>query len=469
MKLWNEWHKQVLMLKASCHNYITFFWMMAILIAFCVRSDMAGVTSFVRGLDLKPISYFYLLHFFNSNAIDLDCLTSLWIDLCLSLFKKHLYKYGDYYVVIADGLVRPKEGLKMPAVKSLHQSSASNSKATFVMGHFFECLSLLVTPPDGQAHAIPITSRIHDGIIYEKTEKMLTIIDRFSLLVKLFLSTIPVIIDADAYYYAKKVILSLKKTKSFLITRARTNAVAWEEYRGKKNPKGRAKTYGKKIYLGRLFKRSNKYTNAISPVYGEKSVEIKYRVIDSLIRPGALKVRFVLVIHPQRGKIILLSSNPEMPALKIIEIYGYRYKIEVGFKSAIHNVGVYAYHFWLKSMKKIRKGSKSQDIHRCDENYKAKVSRKINAYLLYVQLGLIAQGLLKYISIKYKDTVWKLYNGWMRTMNKKNNPSEFVVMHVLSTYKRTFIMNFRTDKIWKKLFEKYFISSRFHGLKALKS
>jgi hypothetical protein len=465
MKLWNEWHKHVLMLKSSCNNYNTFYWMMAILIAFSIRSDLAGVTSFVRCLNLKPTAYFCILHFFHSNGVNREYLTQLWIKLCLSLFKSCLYKCGDHYVVIADGLVRPKEGLRMPAVKSLHQSSANNSKATFVMGHFFECLAFLVTPANSQAHAIPITSRIHDGIILEKNDRIMTLMDRFCLLVKQLFFFIPVIIVADAYYYAKKVMISLKARNNYLITRMRTNAVVWEPYNGKNKQRGRKKKYGKKLYLGKLFKQIDKFLTDYSPVYGDSKVKIKYRIIDAVIRPRAFNVRIVLVIHPQRGKIILLSTNTELPALKIIEIYGYRYKIEVSFKSAIHNVGVYVYHFWMQMMEKIKRGSGSQDIRRSDEKYKEKISQKMNSYMLYVQLGLIAQGLLKYLSIKHKDTIWKLYDSWMRTMNKKNCPSENIVMHVLNSCKRIFIIKSYSDKICKKFFRKHFIISRFREKK----
>ena len=464
MKLWNEWLKQVILLKSSCNNYITFFWLLAILIAFSVRSDIAGVTSFVRCLELKPFAYFCLLHFFHSSGIDLENLTHLWIRACLSIFKSTLCRKGNHYVVIADSLIRPKEGHKMPAVKALHQSSASNSKASFVMGHFFECLSFLVVPLIGQAHAIPITARIHDGIILTDEDKTLTIIDRFYMLVSRLLSFINFLVVADAYYYAKKTMIALKSSNNYLITRMRTNAVVWEPYQGKKRKTGkggRHRLYGKKLVLRRLFRSIEKsFITDYSPVYGESKVRIKYRVIDAVVRPGAFRVRIVLVVHPTRGKVVLLSTNTELPALEIIRIYGFRFKIEVAFKSAIHQVGVYAYHFWLQVMEKIKKGSGTQDLSNADKKYKEKVISKINAYLLYVQLGLIAQGLLKYLAIYFKDTVWELYDSWMRTMKKTNHPSEWVVMHVLNSYKHRFIGKFYFEQISKKFFTKHFLTDQ---------
>jgi hypothetical protein len=35
-----------------------------------------------------------------------------------------------------------------------------------------------------------------------------------------------------------------------------------------------------------------------------------------------------------------------VPALQIIELYGYRFKVEVTFKSLKHTIGSFFYHFW---------------------------------------------------------------------------------------------------------------------------
>ena len=51
---------------------------------------------------------------------------------------------GGRLVCLADGIKAPKEGRKMPAVKLLHQQSASNSKPDYIMGHSFQAVSLLV-------------------------------------------------------------------------------------------------------------------------------------------------------------------------------------------------------------------------------------------------------------------------------------------------------------------------------------
>ena len=36
--------------------------------------------------------------------------------------------------------------------------------------------------------------------------------------------------------------------------------------------------------------------------------------------------------------------------------YGYRFKIELGFRQAVHVIGSYGYHFWMSTMKPLRRG-----------------------------------------------------------------------------------------------------------------
>jgi hypothetical protein len=58
-------------------------------------------------------------------------------------------------------------------------------------------------------------------------------------------------------------------------------------------------------------------------------------------RPVGILVRFVVVLHPQRGAILLMCTDLTLPALDVIRIYGLRFKIEVSFKPALHVIGAY--------------------------------------------------------------------------------------------------------------------------------
>ena len=89
---------------------------MVVLAALCLRPDLAGVTSLVRGLGLSEASYYCLLHFFHSTALDLELLTRLWHQTLQRLFRRRLVRVNGRAVVLVDGLKRPKEGKKMPGL-----------------------------------------------------------------------------------------------------------------------------------------------------------------------------------------------------------------------------------------------------------------------------------------------------------------------------------------------------------------
>ena len=156
-----------------------------VLAALSTRLDLAGVTSFVRVLRLSPSAYRRLLHLFHSSALSLDRLTALWVQLVLRVFSP--YTVGPYLVCLADGVKAPKEGRKMPAVKSLHQSADSNSKPPFIMGHSFQAISLLVRSASGHIAAVPLAARIHEGLVWSNRDQR-TLLDR---LVALFLEDDP--------------------------------------------------------------------------------------------------------------------------------------------------------------------------------------------------------------------------------------------------------------------------------------
>jgi hypothetical protein len=153
MTLWIVWMEAVRALRPACSRTRTFLWMLLALMSFCCRADLAGVTSYVRVLGFDHRAYYRFLHLFHSKGLDLDKLTVLWVRLCPKLFKP--FRVGSRLVCIADGIKAPKEGKKMPAVKRLHQQSASNSKPEYIMGHSFQAISLLVQGGDGDVAAVP--------------------------------------------------------------------------------------------------------------------------------------------------------------------------------------------------------------------------------------------------------------------------------------------------------------------------
>lgn len=431
MTLWNEWWICVQQLRSTCSRQITFLWLTLVLVGLSIRIDLAGVTSLVRALALPPRCYHALLHLFHSPALDLQDLTTTWVRLALRLFSP--LRVGDYLVCLADGIKAPKEGRKMPAVKSLHQDSQSNSKPAFIMGHSFQALSLLARNPAGHVAAVPLTARIHEGLIFSNRDRR-TLLDK---LVTLFIGLAremprKVILVADAYYASAKVIDPLLRSGHQLVTRARRNTVA---YRPASQPRvrrrGRPRVYGEKVTLAALAGEDDLFTVIPSPVYGESNVQLAYRAVDLLWRPVGHLVRFVIVRHPQRGVIFLLTTDLTLDPVDVITLYGHRFKIEVGFKQAVHTVGSYGYHFWMMDMKPIPRRSGNQYLHHESEDYRRLVRRKVDAYHRFVQLGCVAQGLLQHLALNSGPQVWRSFRSWLRTMDPLRPPSELVVAMTL--------------------------------------
>jgi hypothetical protein len=451
MKLWLEVCRCIRILRPACSRAATFAWMMLALVGMCARPDLDGVTSFVRAGWLREYCYLRLLHMFHSSAIKLDRLTEIWTRMVLMLFTP--LTVDGFRVCVGDGIKIPKEGKKMPAVKCLHNESDSNSKAEYIMGHSFQVVSILVTGIKYAVFAVPLVSRISEGVVFSNRDKR-TLLDKFVIM---FASlwpqlTGPLLLIVDAYYASKKVIKPLLKVGHHLVTRVRSNAVAFHPAPKPKNPKrGRPKVYGKKVKLKSLFKAKDKFVSAPSPVYNEKGVNLQYRCVDLLWRPVGTLVRFVLVIHPTRGRIILLCTNISLDALTVICLYGLRYKIEVSFKQAVHTLGTYAYHFWMMTMTPIKRWSGNQYLHRKSETYRQAVHRKLGAYHCYVQLGCIAQGLLQHLSINYPVLVWECFRSWLRTMKTDCVPTEMVVAAALRNSLFDFLRLSPADQKLKKM------------------
>ena len=108
--LWLAWLRALQPLRPACARTTTFLWLVLVLAALCLRPDLAGVTSLVRSLGLSDASYYCLLHFFHSPALDLDRLTQLWRQSLQHLFRRALVRVNGRPVVLVDGLKRPKEG-----------------------------------------------------------------------------------------------------------------------------------------------------------------------------------------------------------------------------------------------------------------------------------------------------------------------------------------------------------------------
>jgi hypothetical protein len=223
--LWRAFWRALQPLCPACSRSTTFLWLVVVLAGLCLRPDLAGVTSLVRALGLSDASYYCLLHFFHSPALNLELLTRLWQQTLQRLFRRRLVRVKGRAVVLVDGLKRPEEGKRMPGVKSLHQESRCNAKAAFIMGHSLQAVAVLVQAADVYL-AVPLAARIHEGVVWSNRDRR-TLLDKLGALLGGLPWDQPVTVVADAYYAAAKFARGLLGQGHHLVTRVRTTAVAY--------------------------------------------------------------------------------------------------------------------------------------------------------------------------------------------------------------------------------------------------
>ena len=464
MQLWLLWYSVVAPLRAACSRNRTFLWLLVALAGMCARSDLLGVTSIVRTLGLAARCYDRLLDFFHSPALDVACLTRIWTQRVLALFPLH--RFAGRPVLLGDGIKIPKSGRKMPAVKHLHQESEGNTKPEYIMGHSVQVISILVAA-GASFFAVPLAGRIHEGVKFSNRDhktlpvKFANLLDSLDIGERFYLV-------ADAYYACQQIGLRLLLAGCHLVSRVRRTSSAYLPVAVDNLPRrrGRPRFYGQKIKLWTLFDSPNQaWQHALSPVYGERDVTIRFLCLDLLWRPLRRLVRFVLVDHPTRGCLIFLCTDLMMPAIDIIRLYGLRFKIELSFKQVLRVLGVYAYHFWMRAMNKIARGSGTQHLHRKDDHYRDAVRRKLGAYHRHIQLGLIAQGVLQYLAVSSPRLVWSTFGSWLRTIRPGIPPSEFVTAAALRNSLPDFLAQRQTDSQFKKFLQERIDPGNYEALR----
>jgi DDE superfamily endonuclease len=434
---WELWWDVMGQLRPAFSHARAFMWFAVTVAGLTIRPEMLGVSSIVRALKLKPYFYNALLRNFHSNAIRMDDLSSLWAHVVLRLFPAPLHVNGRR-VIVGDGIKIAKRGKKMPGVKLLHQQS--ENKAEFVMGHSLQAVSLLVHAAQSVV-AVPLAVRIHEGIVFSNRHRK-TLLDKMLGLLGIVAAGETFYFVGDAYYAARTIAGGLLEIGSHLVTRVKSNAVAYTTYlpSGPKK-RGRPRLYGEKIVLALLFKNDADMRQVASPVYGEQNIVLRYLVRDLLWKPIGRVVRFVAVVHPTRGSCLLMSTDTTLDAVDIIRVYGLRFKIEFSFKQAVHRIGSFAYHFWMRNMTPQRHGGGNQYLHRKTLDYRQAVKRKLHAYHAFIQAGVIAQGLTQYLAVVFPKLIWRSFGSWLRTIRPGIPPSEFVVAEALRQSLPHFLMS----------------------------
>lgn len=218
-----------------------------------------------------------------------------------------------------------------------------------------------------------------------------------------------------------------------LIIRAKKNCVAYfpAETPLKKKP-GPPRKYGEKIKVTDLFDFRELFKRVECSVYGKTEV-VSIAAVDLLWKPTGGFIRFVLALT-RRGPIVLMCSDLHQDAVAALELYCARTRIETMFDMLKNVMGIFAYRFWTKGLPRhSRKPIKNKSLKKAENaEQMKKIQRCFNAYERFVMIGGIALGLLQLVSLKFEQSIWKEYEGFLRTKSR-SLPSERTVKMVLAS------------------------------------
>ena len=249
----------------------------------------------------------------------------------------------------------------------------------------------------------------------------------------------------DAYFAVGPVFKILKTVVDadgqrlvHVVTRAKSNAVAYGDPPPETGGRGRPRTYGPKLKLMTLFEtRTAAFEQTTIELYGCCKT-VSFLCLDLIWKPVGEKIRFVLVMDGAE-RFILMCSDLTLSAPDIVRAYSLRFKIEVRFKVLKHLMGAFYYRFWTGAWPRIGKRTVSDLSEAADTRRKRLIQQAADAIEAFANFGCIATGILQIIALNYHETIWKKYAGWLRTVTS-TIPSEEVVKSVIQ---QEYYHNFR--------------------------
>lgn len=139
---------------------------------------------------------------------------------------------------------------------------------------------------------------------------------------------------------------------------------------------------------------------------------------------------FVL-IKDGTGTFILICSDLNMSPEELVELYAWRFNIEVTFKIVKHIICGLYYHFWTTAWpENMAKALAVADLEHMSDRSKKLISGALNAIKGFVNMALIATELLQILAQRHVERIFQLHDWWMRT-RLMDFPSEEMVKTVI--------------------------------------
>jgi len=429
-------------LRGAFRRQATFYWFVIVATGLLLRTDAYGVSSVVRALALCPATYPLLLHFFHSEAWSAAGLMEKW--LAFLLRQPHVVRVNDRLVLLGDDTKTPKDGRRMPGVRTLHQTSETSSKPSYFRGHDIGVLALL-TGAQGRFFATAVALFFHRQA--QADTKIGRMLEAAKTLAKAVKRRFYLVLDAG--FVAGKALAMGRETggEVHVLVRGKKNCVAYEpapQPKGRRGP-GRPRVYGHKVLLQDQFQRApDRFLEVEAEVYGVPET-VKVLVLDLIWKPAKTTVRFFLS-RSSRGDIVLMTSDLTMEPAVAIRLYGHRVAIETLFNTVKNLLGGMAYHFWSSYLARASRRPASADAPPPESSRPERTEVTFAANEKFLAVNLLLAGILQWLACCHPARLLTPFGFWMRTAPQAT-PSEFVVRTALAYTIRENIRRFASDRI----------------------
>lgn len=439
----------LLSFRGCFHRLGSFKWFTVVVSSLLVRNDRLGVTSAIRDLNLSDRCYENMLNFFRSSAYRISEIRLQWYKVIIS--KAPVYRVCGRAVIAGDGVKQSKEALYMPGVKKMAQESETCSKPEFIHGHMFGAVGIVVSNAF-KKFCLPLKINIQEGLktmaSWKEAHGIIEISDKSHVeqMIESGFEVARIIGKSffllDRYFLTKTAIQLLDKLNLAesdedklleVITKAKTNCVAYRRPYKKKGTKGRPRKRGSSVKLISLFSQKRFFRETKMMMYGKEET-VSYYCLNLLWGQGVYReLRFVLVKYGEKQSI-LVSTDTSLDPITIIQLYCIRFGIEELFRELKQQIGGFCYHFWSKEQPKLNHFAKRESADPLcaitDSGCRKKIIWTVRAIESYVMCSVIAMGILQLLALdeRYSDEV--IRSRYLRTYSNVI-PSEATVMYYL--------------------------------------
>ena len=418
-----------------------FSWFVIVFVALILRSDWLGVTSLIRAVGVDPSHYQSLLHFFHAASWNGERLLSLTI----AWMARHglMVERSGRIVLIGDETKTPKEGRRMPNVKTLRQTSETSSKPSYFRGHEWSVIGVMigfagkffcapawarVSDSCGKANAKDaaegsrkkkkdVADAKEDGRTAEIVKEAVQLARRLMRMAFLVL---------DAFYATGPVFKEAWNSGGIVVvvTRAKGNCVAHTQPTPPaKRGRGRPRKYGDAIKIKELYEsEAAMFQEFKAKIYGRTE---NVRLLPKILhwKPAGGLVLFVLA-ETSRGRITVMCSSVSTSPVEALELYCHRSLVEVMFDSLKNLLGVMKYRFWSAGLEPQTRRPARNTPGRPSEN-PAATAKTLAAISNFVHIGMATLVFLQALACKFGPDVTAEADYWLRTPSCQV-PSELI-------------------------------------------